>query len=402
MTPGLRQVQAARRRIAGGVPVSPCRVSPLLSAELDLHLTCKLDNLLPTGSFKERGARNALLGLPPASRRRGVIAASAGNHALGLAWHGRALGVPVTVVMPRFAPLVKAATARRFGAEVVLEGDSFAAAASHARALGEARGFTYVHGFNDPAIVAGQGVCALELLEQVPDVEAVVVPVGGGGLLAGMAVALRALRPEVRLFAVEPRRAACLKAAMDAGHPVDIDVGPTLADGLAIARVGDLPFRILRDKLDGLALVDEDEIALAILKLLELEKCVAEGAGASGLAALLAGRFPELRGRRVATVVCGGNIDPSILGRVVDRGLVASSRLHRFTARISDRPGGLASLARCIAEAGASIREIVHERAFARGDVASVRVVCTVETHDAAHVATLLARLREAGVSVEE
>lgn len=402
MQVGIRQIEAARRRIAGGVPVSPCRASPLLSAELGMRVVCKLDNLLPTGSFKERGARNALLTLPAAARARGVIAASAGNHALGLAWHGRSLGIAVTVVMPRFAPLVKAATARRFGASVELHGDSFAEATAHARERAAREGLAYIHGFNDPAIIAGQGVAGLELLEQVPDVDAVVVPVGGGGLIAGMAIALRHRKPSVRILGVEPAAAACLQAAFEAGSPVDVPISSTLADGLAIARVGDVPFGLLRGRLDGLAQVGEDEIALGILKLLELEKCVAEGAGAAGLAALLAGHFPELRGRTVVVPVCGGNIDPAILGRVLDRGLVASGRLHRFTARISDRPGGLARLAQGIAEAGASIREIVHERAFGRGDLASVRVTCTVETHDAGHAASVRAGLREAGVSVEE
>ncbi len=359
-----------------------------------MRLFCKLENLQRTGSFKERGARNALLLLDDGQRRRGVIAASAGNHALGLAYHGRLLNIPVTVVMPRFAPLIKFNTCQRLGAHVILHGASFLEAKDHARALAEERGLTYIHGYDDPAIIAGQGTMGLEILEQVPDAEAIVIPVGGAGLLAGVALAVKTLRPEVQIVGVEPEGAAKFGLALEQGHPVTIKCSPTLADGLAVPDIGANAFPIARDHLDKLVLVDEDEIALAILRIVELEKAIVEGSGASGLAACLAGKLPELAGKRVVLPFCGGNIDPAILSRVIDKGLVADGRVCRFSAVISDRPGGLAGLTKLIADSGASIKEIVHERAFAgSSDVFAVSVLCTIETRDRAHLEEIFASL---------
>lgn len=398
--PGPADVARARTRIAGGMALTPCPDSIPLSELLGARVAVKMDYLLRTGSFKERGARNALLQLSASARKQGVIAASAGNHALGLAWHGSLLRVPVTVVMPTFAPLIKIDTCRRLGARVVLHGADFAEATRHARSLAAERGLTYIHGFDHPAIIAGAGVAGLEILEQVPDVEAIVVPVGGGGLAAGIALAVKAAKPSVLVYAVEPQAAPCLQAALAAGKPVDVATSPTLADGLGVSRIGDLPFAVLKDRLDGVVTVSEDEIALAILRLIELEKAVVEGAGASGVAAMLAGRLPSLAGRRVVLPLCGGNIDPSILGRVIEKALVFDGRLTRFTASVSDRPGGLARLADAIAGTGASIRDIVHDRAFTGGGVANVHVVCTVETRNHAHAAELRRALGAAGIVV--
>ena len=358
-----------------------------------MRVFCKLENLQRTGSFKERGARNALLLLDPGQKQRGVIAASAGNHALGLAYHGRLLDIPVTVVMPRFAPLVKLNTCQRLGANVILHGATFLEAKDHARALCAEQGLTYIHGYDDPAIIAGQGTMGLEILEQVPDVEAIVIPLGGGGLLAGVALAVKTLRPEVQIIGVEPEGAAKFAAAVAHGSPVTIQCAPTLADGLAVPDIGANAFPIARDRIDGLVTVNEDEIALAILRIVELEKAIVEGSGASGLAACLAGKLPELAGRRVVLPFCGGNIDPAILSRVIEKGLVADGRICRFSAVISDRPGGLAGLTKLIADAGASVKEIVHERAFAGGDVFAVSVLCTIETRDRAHLEDIFARL---------
>lgn len=391
-------IQAARTRIAGAVYVSPCPESIPLSEVTGMRLFCKLENLQRTGSFKERGARNALLLLDDGQKQRGVIAASAGNHALGLAYHGRLLDIPVTVVMPRFAPLVKSNTCRRLGANVVLHGASFLEAKDHARALAAERGFTYIHGYDDPAIIAGQGTMGLEILEQVPDVEAIVIPVGGGGLLAGIALAVKTLRPEVQIFGVEPEGAAKFAAAEAQGCPVQIQCCPTLADGLAVPDIGGNAFPIARDRLDGLVTVSEDEIALAILRIVELEKAIVEGAGATGLAACLAGKLPQLQGKRVVLPFCGGNIDPAILSRVIEKGLVADGRVCRFSAVISDRPGGLAGLTALLADTGASVKEIVHERAFTGGDVFAVSVLCTVETRDRAHLEEIFARLEADGI----
>jgi threonine dehydratase len=386
-------IEAARARIAGAVYVSPCPESIPLSEVTGMRVFCKLENLQRTGSFKERGARNALLLLEPAAARRGVIAASAGNHALGLAYHGRLLSIPVTVVMPRFAPLIKFNTCRRLGANVVLHGASFLEAKDHARALAAEQGLTYIHGYDDPAIIAGQGTMGLEILEQVPDVEAIVIPVGGAGLLAGVALAVKTLRPEVCIFGVEPEGACKFPAAEACGAPVEIKCHPTLADGLAVPDIGANAFPIAQSRLDGLVTVSEDEIALAILRIVELEKAIVEGAGATGLAACLAGKLPELAGKRVVLPFCGGNIDPAILSRVIEKGLVADGRLCRFSAVISDRPGGLAALTKLIADCGASVKEIVHERAFTGSDVFAVSVLCTIETRDRAHLDEIFSQL---------
>ena len=345
-------IEAARARLAGALYFSPCPESIPLSEATGMCLFCKLENLQRTGSFKERGARNALLLLNAEQRARGVIAASAGNHALGLAYHGQLLKIPVTVVMPRFAPLVKSSTCRRFGADVILDGANFLEAQAHARALAAERGLTYIHGYNDPAIIAGQGTMGLEILEQVPEVEAVVVPVGGAGLLAGLALAIKTLRPDVAIYGVEPAGAAKFAAAQAHGSPVAIQCQATLADGLAVPDIGANAFDLACRYLEDLVSVTEDEIALAILRIAELEKAIVEGAGASGLAACLAGKLPQLQGKCVVLPFCGGNIDPAILSRVIEKGLVADGRLCRFSALISDRPGGLAGLTSCWRTAG--------------------------------------------------
>ncbi|MBL9209027.1 MAG: threonine ammonia-lyase [Opitutaceae bacterium] len=393
----LSDIRAAQRRIAGGIYVSPCPESIPLSEITGARIVCKLDNLQRTGSFKERGARNALLRLPVAQKRRGVIAASAGNHALGLAYHGRLLGIPVTVVMPDYAPLIKITTCEKLGARVVVQGHDFTAARAVADEHVAREGLTYIHGFDAPDIIAGQGTLGLEILRQVPDVDAILVPIGGGGLIAGVAVAVKALRPRVKVIGIESTHTRNFAAALRAGRPVTVPRRPTLADGLAPLIVGPTSFALARDRVDKVVSVSEPFIALAILRLLELEKTVVEGAAAVPLAALMAGKLPELRGRRVALILSGGNIDPSILGRVINKGLVHDGRLSRFTVTVNDRPGGLAQLTRVIADCGASIQDIVHDRAFGGPDVFAVHAICTVETRDHAHVAALHRALRKHG-----
>lgn len=396
----LSAIRRAARRIADGVLRSPCPESIALSEITGCRVFCKLDNLQRTGSFKERGARNALLRLSAERRRRGVIAASAGNHALGLAYHGQLLDVPVTVVMPDYAPLIKITTCGRLGARVLVRGRDFAEARAEADRLVKAEGLTYVHGFDDPDIIAGQGTMGLEILRQVPDVEAIVAPVGGAGLIAGLAVAVKTLRPKVQVIGVESEATASFTAALQAGEPVTIPRRSTLADGLAVLRVGANSFGLARERLDRVVTVSEDWIALAILRLVELEKSVVEGAAAAPLAALMAGRLPELKGKKVVLAVCGGNIDPAVLSRVIEKGLVADGRLTRFSCVISDRPGGLAALSRTIGEAGASIKDIAHDRAFSGPDVSAVLAVCTVETRDHTHVKALHRALKKAGFPV--
>ncbi|HQR09684.1 MAG TPA: threonine ammonia-lyase [Casimicrobiaceae bacterium] len=396
----LTDIEAARARIAGGIYVSPCVESIPLSQLTGAHIFCKLDYLQRTGSFKERGARNALLLLNDEQRRRGVIAASAGNHAQGIAYHGGLLGIPVTVVMPKFAALIKVTNCRHLGANVILHGADLGESRARAEEIAQSEGLTFIHPFDNADVMAGQGTMALEILEQAPGVEAVVVPVGGGGLLAGIGTVLKSLRPTVQVVGVEPDHAACLTAARAAGHPVPVALSPTLADGLAVPLLGKLPFSVLQQVVDQVVTVDEANIALAILRLIELEKSVVEGGGAAPLAAFLAGKLDRLKGKQVVLTLCGGNIDLTMLGRVIEIGLVADGRVSRFTVSISDRPGGLARLAELIASTGASIQEIVHDRAFSGPDLTAVRVVCIVETTGHAHVRELHAALAAAGMPV--
>lgn len=398
----LNDIRTAQARIAGAVAISPCPESPALSDLTGSRVFCKLDSLQRTGSFKERGARNALLLLTGEQRKRGVIAASAGNHALALACHGRELSIPVTVVMPRHAPLIKVATCRRFGANVILHGNDFAEAKTNADELAASGGLTYIHGYNDPAVIAGQGTIGLELLDQVPALEAVVVPVGGAGLIAGVSLAIKSLKPAVQIIGVEDEVMPSFTRALEVGQPVAVPARPTLADGLATTRVGTNALAIAKNRVDRIVTVSEELIALSILRLIELEKSVVEGAAAAPLAALLSCKLPELRGKCVALLLCGGNIDPLILGRLIEVGLAADGRLARLVATISDRPGGLAHLARVVAETGASIQQITHDRVFSGPDVSSVRVICDVETNDRQHFQRLLTALNHSGIAAKE
>lgn len=407
------EVAAAAERLQGAGLTTPCLPSEPLSEITGARVFVKLDNLQRTGSFKERGARNALLLLSDDERRRGVIAASAGNHALGLAHHARALGVPVTVVMPVSAPMIKQARCRGLGADVVTCGQTFQVAYTRAREIAQERGLVYVHGYDAPAIIAGQGTMGLEIVAQVrehtgADPDAIVVPIGGAGLIAGVAVAVKQLSPETRIYGVEPERAATFHAARREGRPVGVEVGKTLADGLATPDVGVNAFETADPLIDGLATVDESSISLAVLRLLEYEKTVVEGGGAAGLAAMLDDRpdrpaddrLPDLRDQIVVLPLCGGNIDPAMIGRVIERGLAADGRLVRFVTTISDRPGGLAGLTSVIASVGASVKDIVHDRAFATSDLASVDVRCTIETSGPEHAEELVAALEKTGLSI--
>jgi threonine dehydratase len=397
-----KDIEAARDCIAGAVFYSDCRHSIALSEITGTQIFCKFDNAQRTGSFKERGARNALAQLPPEQQKCGVIAASAGNHAQALAYQGKLLGIPATVVMPEYAPLIKITNCQKLGANVVLHGEDFAEAKAHARELAAEKGLAYIDGYDDPAIIAGQGTMGIEIINQVPNVDAVIVPVGGGGLIAGVSLAVKTLRPQTKIIAVEAENVASFSAALKITKPMKIELKPTLADGLAIPQVGANAFAIAREHVDQTVTVTEEQIAIAILRLIELEKNVVEGAGATPLAAVLSGKLPELASKRVVLPLCGGNIDPYILSRVIEHGLVADGRLCRFTAIISDRPGGLASLSKQIAAAGASIKQIVHDRAFASSDVSTVNVLCTIETRNHEHFVQVRARLKEHGVETSD
>ena len=391
-------IEAARERSKGVVYYSPCLPSIPLSELTGMEIFCKLDNLQRTGSFKERGARNVLSQLPADQKKRGVIAASAGNHAQALAYQGKLLGVPATVVMPKHAPLIKVTNCQKLGARVVLHGKDFAEAKTRAHEIAAKDKLAYIDGYDDPAIIAGQGTMGLEILEQVPNVDAVIVPVGGAGLIAGVSLAVKTKRPKVKVIAVEAENVASFSAALKAGKPTRIEMQPTLADGLAIPQVGKNAFEIAKSRVDRAVVVTEEQIALSILRIVELEKGVVEGAAATPLAACLSGELRNLTRKRVVLLLCGGNIDPNVLSRVIERGLVADGRLSRFVAVISDRPGGLADLTTQIAASGASIKQVVHDRAFAGSDVSAVHVLCTVETRNREHLAMLRKKLRDHGV----
>jgi threonine dehydratase len=393
----LASIRAARQRIGDSIYHGPCPHSLTLSRLCGCQIYCKFDHLQMTGSFKERGARNYLLLLSPQQKSTGVIAASAGNHALALAFHGQNLAIAVTVVMPKSAPLVKVSNCRSFGARVILHGDSYDEARQHAMEIAQEQGLVYVPGFDHPAIIAGQGTLGLEILEDLPDLDAVIVPVGGGGLIAGVGTAIKSVRPDVRVIGVEPRHAPSLHDSLKAGHVVRVPVGRTLADGLAVAEFGRLCFDITRKVMDELVLVDEAQIALAVVRLLEMEKTVVEGAGAVPLAAMMSG-VTGLAGKKVVLILSGGNIDVSMVSRIIERGLAADGRLCRVVARLSDRPGALAQLASVLAACGASIKDVWHDRNFAPADVAQVNVSVVLETRDADHILQVHEALAAAGI----
>ena len=400
MSPTLADVRAARDRIRDAIVATPVVPALALRERLPCAVHLKLENLQRTGSFKDRGALARLLDLGDAERRRGIVTASAGNHAQAVAYHGARLGIPVEVVMPEHTPLVKVANTRGFGAGVRFHGATLSDAMGEARRLEAEEGRVLVHAFDDERVIAGQGTVGLELLEQVPDLTAVVVPIGGGGLVSGIAVAIKEQRPDVRIFGVEAAAAASALASRHAGRLVPIETGETIADGIAVKRVGDRTFPLIERWVDEIVAVDEPRIAGAVHLLLERQKVLAEGAAAAPLAALVAGMLP-LRADDVAVmIVSGGNIDVNLMERIVDRGLVADGRLARLAVTVRDRPGHLARLTQLVAEEGANVLEVAHRRAFADIGVRDVEIVMHLETRGHAHLADVLARLEREGVAV--
>jgi len=400
--PALSDIRDAQRNIRDGVVHTPCTPTRTLRDSVPGSLHLKFENLQRTGSFKDRGSLNRLLQLDDEERARGVVTASAGNHAQALAYHGGRLGIPVTVVMPETAPLIKVANTRGYGATVSQSGTILDEAAVEARRLAQERGLVMVPAFNDFHVIAGQGTVGLEIIEQVPDVDVVVVPVGGGGLISGIAVALKELRPSVRVVGVEAASAASAWASREAGKVVQISHVDTLADGIATKTVGDLTFPLMERYVDDLVVVSEEEIAAAVLVMLERKKTVVEGAGAVPIAALAAGRVPVADGEQVVAVLSGGNIDINMISRIIDRGLVFSGRLARLMVKVSDRPGSLARLTRVVAELGGNVLEIYHRRAFADISVGDVEIVMHIETRGRSHVEEIIAHLEGMGLLVEE
>ncbi|XP_053613762.1 L-threonine ammonia-lyase-like isoform X2 [Plodia interpunctella] len=354
---------------------------------MDIYFKCEFLQL--TGSFKERGARNTLLQLTPEAKKAGVISASLGNHSQGISFHGNLLNVPVTVVMPTVAPIMKIQKCQGYGAEVIVHGLNMREAKYRAMEIAKEKGITYVNGYDHPHIIAGQGTVGLEIIEQVPDLDAVLVPVGGAGLLAGVAVAIKHVKPHVLVYGVETNKCASMQEAVKYNEPTPITITSTLADGLAVATVGYNAYFTARPVTDKVITVKEDWLARAILRLVEQQKFVVEGGGAVGVAAIMAGLVPELADKKVVCILTGGNIDTSLLGRVLDRGLAAEHRFVKFKVTISDRPGGLAELCRIIASIGVSIKDILQERAWIFGDIFSVEAKVVCETRGAEHIQEL-------------
>lgn len=398
MTPGLAEIRRAAELIRGQVLETPCVLSRTLSEITGAEVHLKFENLQFTASFKERGACNRLSLLRPEERRRGVVAMSAGNHAQGVAYHGQRLGIPAVIVMPRHTSAVKVERTRGFGAEVVTHGETLEAASEHAHALARERGLIFVHPYDDSTVIAGQGTLALEMLAAVPSLDTLVISVGGGGLIGGVAAAARALRPDIEVIGVQARR---FPAMYNAVKGTSLPQGEsTLADGMAVGRPGVITRELISRLVADLVLVDEGHLEQAIVLLLEVEKTLVEGAGAAGLAALLA--EPErFRGRRVGLVLCGGNIDPLLLSSIIGRGMVKAGRLVRLRVGARDVPGSLALITSTVARAGANIEEVHHQRAFSSLSAQHVEVELVLQTRGPAHVAEVVKALRSAGLSPE-
>jgi len=399
----LASIQAARKRIADAIHLSPCQLSHHLSERIGLPIFLKLENLQRTGSFKERGALNKLLTLTDEERSRGVIAASAGNHAQGVAFHATKLGIRSQIVMPQATPLVKVVSTRGFGAEVILHGANYDEACEEALARCARQGMTFIHPFDDPVVISGQGTIALELLEQVPGLEAVVVPIGGGGLISGIACALKETNPKIRVIGVEPEKLPSMLRAREAATPITLAPQATIADGIAVRRAGDVTLPLVSRYVDEIVTVDDEEIASAILMLLEQEKTLAEGAGAAALAALLQAKtnLVQLNGRRTAVLVCGGNIDVTLLAKIIERGLVKDGRQLRVRVYLLDRPGALLQLTEILARERANIVETIHNRSYYGVSLAETVIDVTLETRGATHITAISHALSEAGFRFE-
>ena len=393
----LDDVRAAADRIAGEVVHTPCLRSETLSRITKAQVWIKFENLQFTSSFKERGALNTLLQLTPDERKRGVIAMSAGNHAQGVAYHAGRLGIPATIVMPSFTPNTKVTHTRSHGATVVLHGDTLAEAAAEAHRLAAAQKLVFVHPYDDPRIIAGQGTIALEMLQDAPELDTIVAPVGGGGMIAGCAVAARGLKPDLKVIGVETAGYSAMRQLM-ANEPVDAG-GDTIAEGIAVRDIGKLPLALCTALLDRVVSVDEVAIERAIALLLEVEKTVAEGAGAAGLAALLT--YPDLfAGRKVGLVLSGGNIDTRLLASVLMRGLVRDGRIVRLRLRITDAPGQLARVSTIIGKAGGNIVEVQHGRLFGGVVAKAADLHVTIETRDRPHIGDIVTALQADGFVV--
>lgn len=396
----LEKIYTARRRLEGVAYRTPLDYSTTFSGLTGNNVYLKLENMQKTGSFKIRGAFNKLSGLSGEERARGVIAASAGNHAQGVAYAATRAGIPCTIVMPEGAPISKVAATKGYGARVVLAGGGYDEAYRAARDIQQESGATFIHGFNDVDVIAGQGTIAPELLDELPEMGAVLVPVGGGGLIAGVAFALKKLKPEVRVIGAQAKGAPSMQLSYASGHMVETDKSSTFADGIAIRRPGDITFDIVRSFVDEIVLVDDEEMAATILLLLERTKLVVEGAGAAGLAALLHQKV-TMRGTNVVALVSGGNIDMNVLSIIIRRGLSKTGRYVRIRTVLTDRPGNLRGLLAVIAKSGANVISVYHDRTKPDIPIKQAGVELALETHNRDHINQVAASLVKSGYPVE-
>lgn len=396
----LSDIQAARERLEGKLVTTPCTPSGAFSDLFQGRAWFKFENLQRTGSFKERGALNRMLLLSEADRERGVIAASAGNHAQGVAYHAGRLGIQATIVMPERTPLIKVSNTESFGARVIRHGSGYDDAMREALRIQAEEGQILIHPFDDPEIIAGQGTIGLEILEQCPEADAVVIPVGGGGLIAGVACALKESRPSIRVVGVEAERLPAALRSRQAGRLVTVPPAETIADGIRVQRMGELTQPLIERYVDDLVMVSEEEIARAVLLLLEREKTVAEPAAATTLAAVVGGVAPRVEGRDVVMVLSGGNIDVNLLSRIIDRGLINDGRLAELEVRVQDRPGSLAALTALIAAQDANVLRLDHRRGAPGLGITEVQIDVTLETRGRAQVAELIRMLQAEGYRV--
>jgi threonine dehydratase len=399
LTVTLEDVYRAQKALEGHVRPTPLYHSYNLSVQLGLPVYFKAENLQRAGSFKVRGAFYKMTSLSAEERARGVIAASAGNHAQGVALAAQALGISSTICMPEGAPITKVEATQNYGARVVLHGQTYDDAYQKALELQQTHGYTFIHGFDDPYTIAGQGTIGLEILQDLPDVATVFVPIGGGGLISGVALALKSLKPDVRIIGVQAAGAPAIYLSRQKGELVYTDTVRTIADGIAIKRPGKLNWELIHQYVDEVVLVDEEEIAQSILFLLERAKLMVEGAGAVGLAALMGGKVQNVQGP-VCVILSGGNIDVNILSRIIERGLVKAGRYVRLSTFVPDRPGGLQQLLKLVAECGANVINVHHERWLNKVTVGEVEIDLSLETRDPRHVEQILATLRQAGYEV--
>jgi threonine dehydratase len=396
----LAEIRTAMDRIRDSIYLSPCARSEYFSQLTGNSVYLKLDNLQRTGAFKERGALNKLLTLTAEERSRGVIAASAGNHAQGVAYHAGRHGIRAEICMPLTTPLIKVSATKSYGAEVILHGANYDEACEEAVRRSQQFGLTFVHPFDDEVVIAGQGTMGLEILQQVPDIEAVIAPIGGGGLISGVACAVKEANPQVRVIGVQPARLPSMKVAIAEGHPVTLSPAATIADGIAVRRAGEKTLPLIQKYVDDIVTVDEEEIANAILLLLEREKTLAEGAGAAAIAALINRKTP-LSGKKIAVLVCGGNIDVSLLSRIMERGLVKDGRLVRLRVHLPDYPGALHRLTGILAQHRANIVETSYDRAYYGVNLGDTAIDITMETRGPDHIAELLSALSASGYTHE-